>query len=430
MTRKTIHKEREAPPANTFGDKIHTDLWGPSPLSSLGGRKYYVSFTDDHSCYMRLALLCAEDETMEAYKGFAAWAQTQRGAHVKRLQSDRGGEYTGGNFTKFLQEQGTERRLTTHDTLQHNGVAELLNRRLLKCMHAMLHASGLPKNLWGEAIQHTMWLKNRTSTRVLSNVTPFECLYGEKPNLGGVLEWGQRIWVHDNTGSKLDVWANEAQWVGYDSDSMHTHRVYWLGKNSISVERDIKFVPVTVSIFTPPPSYPMPAAPKPGAAPSSSTTPPAPVNPILPPTLLPVPTDSQPDSEEEEDEVEQEIVLPDEPGASKTTKKQQSTDVTQQIHKSQCVPKPSDRARCLAAGEGITGDTLDLADCLFSTEFDNIVVTAMQDADGDPKTLSEAQTCTDLVFESPVAPTAKRLQPNPTQLVATQLPVAVAEILR
>jgi hypothetical protein len=35
-----------------------------------------------------------------------------------------------------------------------------------------------------------------------------------------------------------------------------------------------------------------------------------------------------------------------------------------------------------------------------------------------------------IVFESPVAPTAKRLQPNPTQLVATQLPVAVAEILR
>jgi hypothetical protein len=35
----------------------------------------------------------------------------------------------------------------------------------------------------------------------------------------------------------------------------------------------------------------------------------------------------------------------------------------------------------------------------------------------------------EIVFESPVAPTAKRLQPNPTQLVATQLPVAVAEIL-
>jgi hypothetical protein len=32
-------------------------------------------------------------------------------------------------------------------------------------------------------------------------------------------------------------------------------------------------------------------------------------------------------------------------------------------------------------------------------------------------------------FESPVAPAAKRLQLNLTQLVATQLPVAVAEFL-
>jgi hypothetical protein len=52
-----------------------------------------------------------------AYKAFAAWAQTQRAVRIKRLRSDRGGEFTGNEFTSFLQQQGTERRLTTHDTL-------------------------------------------------------------------------------------------------------------------------------------------------------------------------------------------------------------------------------------------------------------------------------------------------------------------------
>ena len=37
MTRKVILKERKAPPAKRFGDEIHTDLWGPSPINSLGG---------------------------------------------------------------------------------------------------------------------------------------------------------------------------------------------------------------------------------------------------------------------------------------------------------------------------------------------------------------------------------------------------------
>ena len=125
----------------------------------------------------------------------------------------------------------------------------------------MLHGAGLPKNLWGEAINFAVWLKNRTSTRVLGNVTPFERLYGEKPNLGGLPEWGQRVWVHNNTGSKLDARATEARWIGYDSDSTHAHRVYWLGKGSVSVERNIKFVPVTVTVFTPPPSFATPMGP-------------------------------------------------------------------------------------------------------------------------------------------------------------------------
>jgi len=84
-TRKTIRKEQTAPLASAFGEEVHTDLWGPSPLLSLGSRKYYVTFTDDHTRYTQLKLLCSKDETLEAYKTFAAWAQTQHGAHIKQL---------------------------------------------------------------------------------------------------------------------------------------------------------------------------------------------------------------------------------------------------------------------------------------------------------------------------------------------------------
>jgi len=131
-TRKVIRKETTTPRAEAFGDEVHSDVWGPSPVNSLGGRKYYITFTDDHTRFTRLALLRTKDEALQAYKTFAAWALTQHGAKIKRLRSDRGGEYTGNIFTEFLNSQGTERRLTTHDTPQHNGVAESLNRRLLE----------------------------------------------------------------------------------------------------------------------------------------------------------------------------------------------------------------------------------------------------------------------------------------------------------
>jgi len=149
-----------------------------------------VSFTDDCTRYTRLEVLRTKDEAFWAYKSFSAWAKTQHGAQIKRLRSDRGGEFTSDQFTAYLQQEGTERRLTTADMPQHNGIAESLNRRLMERTHAILHQAGLPKNLWAEAINFAMWLKNRTSTKALGNSTPFERLYGEKPNLAKVPEWG------------------------------------------------------------------------------------------------------------------------------------------------------------------------------------------------------------------------------------------------
>src|SRR6266849_7061538 len=93
------------------------------------------------------------------------------------------------------------------------------------------------------------------STKALGSMTPYEKLYGEKPNLANVPEWGQQVWVYNPAGSKLDARALQAQWVGYNADSTHAHCIYWPGKNSISVERNVKFVLPTIVINTQPPSY-------------------------------------------------------------------------------------------------------------------------------------------------------------------------------
>jgi hypothetical protein len=88
MTCKVILKERVAPPAKCFGDEIHTDLWGPSPVNSLGGRCYYITFTDDTTQFTSVDILRTKDQALDAYKTFAAWAHTQHNVKIKVVADD------------------------------------------------------------------------------------------------------------------------------------------------------------------------------------------------------------------------------------------------------------------------------------------------------------------------------------------------------
>ena len=240
LIRQRVPRERQGDRAKELGGEIHTDVWGPSPMKTLGGKAYYVSFTDDYSRHTRIHLLVHKSDAYQAYLTYEAWLNTQHKANIKVLRSDRGGEYLSGEFSKHLQEKGTIRHLTVHDTPQQNGIAERLNRTLLEHTRAMLHAAKLPNVLWGEAVMHAVWLKNRTSTKALDGKTPHEMLTGVKPDLADLREWGSKIWIHTPDGSKLDGRAKEGRWMGFDLESKGS-RVYFLDTKRVSVECNIQF---------------------------------------------------------------------------------------------------------------------------------------------------------------------------------------------
>ena len=237
---KPVPKEQEGNRATEFGEEVHLDLWGPSPVTTLHGRHYYVSFTDDKTRLTYLHLLKHKSDTLNAYKDFEANCKTQHKANVKVLHSDCGGEYTGKEFVMHLKWNGTKQKLTIHDTPEHNGVAECLNHMILEKIRAMLHASGQPKFLWGEAAHHVVWLKNRTPTKALGSLTPFEVAYGRKPDLCGLCEWGSQVWVRNESKSKLGGRVNEGVWVGLDDNSKGA-RVFWPTKRTVTMEQNIYF---------------------------------------------------------------------------------------------------------------------------------------------------------------------------------------------
>lgn len=241
MTRRPIAKVREGEGAKEFGEEVHSDVWGPARVETKKGRRYYVTFIDDHSRWTHINFLTHKSDVFQAYKDFDAMCETQFNTRVKTLHSDRGGEYLSTEFQSYLKSRGTLSKLTTHDTPQHNGIAERRNRTILERTRALFHASRLPKSLWAHAVSHVVWLMNRTSSKAIEGKTSFELVYGKKPDLRGLREWGDEVWVHQAGGDKLGGRAKKGRWIGYDGES-NGSRIYYPDTGTVKVERNFRFI--------------------------------------------------------------------------------------------------------------------------------------------------------------------------------------------
>ncbi|KAF7371239.1 Transcription factor [Mycena sanguinolenta] len=229
MRCKSVPKERKGEHAENHGDLVYSDVWGPSRVETLGHHRYFSTFTDDAKRETYLYFMWKKSDTLAAYKVYSIRMKTHHGFTIKVLQSDNGGEYVNQAFANYLSSQGTVQRFTVHDTPEENGVAERLNGVLVEKCRALLHASGLPKFLWGECLRHV-------------------AVHGRKPDFSDVHEWGCKCYVHQQMDvvkqSKLDPRAKEGRWMGLD-DASQGHRIYWPGERKVSVERTVVFQPFT-----------------------------------------------------------------------------------------------------------------------------------------------------------------------------------------
>jgi hypothetical protein len=268
-----------------------------------------------------LHLLAKKSDAPDAYKEYEAWCETRLKKRIQVLHSDRGGEYMGKEFVLYLKSKGTEQKLTVHDTPQENGVAERRNCMIVEHIRALLHASGLPKMLWGEAACHVVWLMNRASTKAVAGKTPYEAAFGKKPDLSQVREWGEKVWVRIEGGDKLGGHVREGRWLGIDERS-NGCRVYWPDKRTVTTERNIYFDKTQASAeclegedwdFVEPSPDSLTSAPS-----TSNDTSPASAS------TAPPPVPAQPEAPPEDD-------VP-----------------------SRCVRKPSQRIQDILAGRGVT----------------------------------------------------------------------------
>ncbi|KAI5355015.1 hypothetical protein L3X38_007910 [Prunus dulcis] len=168
--------------------------------------------------------------------------ELQSGYKLKKLRSDRGGEYTSAEFLQFCEEIGLERQLTVAYSPQQNGVAERKNRTIVEMSKTMMKEKKLPYKFWGEAVNTAVYIRDRCPTKALEKVSPFEAFSGRKSGVKHLKVFGSICFCHvpNQLRSKLEDAAVKCIFVGYGKCEKG-YRVYNLQTNKITTSRSVIF---------------------------------------------------------------------------------------------------------------------------------------------------------------------------------------------
>nr|GEZ01978.1 hypothetical protein [Tanacetum cinerariifolium] len=154
---------------------LHIDLFGPTSISSLNHKWYFLVVTDDFSREMN----------------------------------------------EFCTRKGIKREFSNARTPQQNRVTERRNRSLIEAARTMLADAKLPVTFWAKAVNTAFYVQNRVLVNKSQNKTPYELFNSRTPAIGFLKPFGCHVMILntlDHLG-KSDAKWDEGYFIGYSMSS-------------------------------------------------------------------------------------------------------------------------------------------------------------------------------------------------------------------
>jgi len=134
---------------------VYSDVWGPAP-SSVGGKKYYVSFIDDYSKFTWIYLLKYKYEVFHKFTEFQSLVERIFNRKIIAMQTDWGGEYQ--TLHAFFLKVGIMHHVSCPHAHQQNGAAERKHRHIVEVGLSLLPHASMPLKFWDEAFVSATYL--------------------------------------------------------------------------------------------------------------------------------------------------------------------------------------------------------------------------------------------------------------------------------
>ena len=229
--------ESETPRSTVPLHRLSADLCGPMPEESLSGNKYYLIVIDEATRFSVLQPIAQKKEAAGHLLRIMKQLETITGKKVVNLRTDQGGEFVNNDLHRQLDELGIVHETTPGYSPESNGAAERANRTIMEKVRSMLNWSQLPNTFWAECAVMANLLRNVSPVSGATK-TPWELLYGQKPDLSTLRVFGCLAYVFTpkERRTKLDPKSTPGIIVGYDLRAK-TYRVY--REDRIYEERDV-----------------------------------------------------------------------------------------------------------------------------------------------------------------------------------------------
>jgi hypothetical protein len=145
-------------------------------------------------------------------------------------------------FDRYCAEHGIECQLTAPYSPQQNGVVDQRNQRIVNMARCMMKAKSLPSYFWGQAMSTTVFILNRSPTRVVDGKASFEAWHDETPTVHFLCTFGCIAHVKNTQPGlkKLNDRSCKTIFVRYESGSK-ANRCYDLVEQCIVMLHDIVF---------------------------------------------------------------------------------------------------------------------------------------------------------------------------------------------
>jgi hypothetical protein len=218
---------------------IHFDIVPMEP-SWDGYHTYFLHFYCPFSHYHEVRCMEGKWETTRQIKAFYQLLYN-KGFRPETYHTD-GERSLGLDLQDHLKEAGMQLHQTAPYTPDQNGMAERAGGVIVQVARSIRLAARLPADLWPPTVEHAAYLLNRRPVKSLGQKTPYEMVYGLKPDLGNLRIFGCRAYrriPYIPKLDKLEARSEPGYFVGIQASNIF--KIWHPESRKVVPSRDVTF---------------------------------------------------------------------------------------------------------------------------------------------------------------------------------------------